>query len=168
MKRVHEARKHWEPLHCPECLACFYGHPTGLPLYFVAVVSSSLFFFFSPILSGQILDVYHIFTHDVALESNAGLKCAARGSQKIQDEKITQKLPYAHQRQSRDELCALFIPLQHLCSIGRHFTMLTFRLFPTDVTNCVVISLRNCTTHPVAFTTCCHQPLPTQKSIHIS
>ena len=58
-----------------------------------------------------------------------------------------------------DELCALFIPLQHLCPIGWHFIMLTFRLFPRDVTNCVVISLRNCATHPVASTTCCHQPV---------
>jgi len=33
-------------------------------LYFAAVVS---FFFSSPILSGQRLDVYRTFTHDVAL-----------------------------------------------------------------------------------------------------
>jgi len=62
-------------------------------------------------------------------------------------------------RQSRDELSASFIPLQHLCPIGWHFTMLTFRLFPIDVTNCVVISFRNCAIHLVASTICCHQPV---------
>jgi len=40
------------------------------------------------------LDVYHTSTHDVALVriSNACLKCAARGSLKIQDAKMTQKI----------------------------------------------------------------------------
>jgi len=53
-------------------------------------LSSFLFFFFSsPNLSGRRLDVYHTSTHGVALVRiwNAGLKCAARGSLKIQDEK---------------------------------------------------------------------------------
>jgi len=37
------------------------------PLYSAAVVSSSFFFFTSPILSGRRLDVYHTSTRDVAL-----------------------------------------------------------------------------------------------------
>jgi len=55
---------------------------------------SSSFFFSSPILSGRRLDVYHTSTHGVALVRilNAGLKCAARGSLKIQDVKMTQKI----------------------------------------------------------------------------
>ena len=55
----------------------------------------SFFFLFStPNLSGRRLDVYHTFTHGVALVriSNAGLRCAARGSLKIQDAKMTQKI----------------------------------------------------------------------------
>jgi len=58
--------------------------------HFTPVVSSTFFFFSSPILSGCRLAIYHISTHDVALVQiyNAGLKCAARGSLKIQDAKI--------------------------------------------------------------------------------
>jgi len=56
--------------------------------------------FFSSILSGRRLDVYHAATHDVALVriQNACLKSAVRGSLKIQDAKITQKSPSAHHR----------------------------------------------------------------------
>jgi len=45
-------------------------------------------------LSGRRLDVYHTSTHGVALVRiyNAGLKRAARGSLKIQDAKMTQKI----------------------------------------------------------------------------
>jgi len=56
--------------------------------------SCSLFFFFSsPNLSRRRLDVYHTSTHGVALVRiyNAGLKCAACGSLKIQDAKNRQK-----------------------------------------------------------------------------
>jgi len=53
------------------------------------VVSFFFFFLFysSPNLSGRRLDVYNISTHGVALEriSNAGQKCAARGSLEMQD-----------------------------------------------------------------------------------
>jgi len=52
--------------------------------------------------------------------------------------------------------------------------MLTFRLFPTDVTNHFVISFRNCAIHPaqlhppsVATSPWLRPHLPTQKSIHI-
>ena len=57
----------------------------------------SSFFFFSPNLSGRRLDVYHTSTHGVALVriQNARLKCAARGSLKIQDAK---KSPFWHHR----------------------------------------------------------------------
>ena len=50
----------------------------------------SSFFFSLPNLSGLRLDVYHTSTHGVALVriQNACLKCAARGSLKIQDAKI--------------------------------------------------------------------------------
>ena len=65
-------------------------------LYFAAVVT---FFFFlgfsSPNRSGRRLeDVYHTSAHGVALVRiyNACLKYAARGSLKIQDAKITQKI----------------------------------------------------------------------------
>jgi len=45
-------------------------------------------------------NVYHTSTHGVALVriQNAGLKCAARGSLKIQDAKSRQKSPSGHHR----------------------------------------------------------------------
>ena len=60
---------------------------------FILFLLSSFFFFFfcfsSPNLSSRRLDVYHTLAHGVALVRilNAGLKCAARGSLKIQDAK---------------------------------------------------------------------------------
>jgi len=50
----------------------------------------SIFFFSSPNLSSRRLDVCHTCSHGVALVqiSDAGLKCAARGSLKMQDAKI--------------------------------------------------------------------------------
>ena len=63
-------------------------------IYFHPVSSSFFFFISSPNLSGQRLDVYHTSAHGVDLVriQNAGLKCAARGSLKIQDAKMTQKI----------------------------------------------------------------------------
>jgi len=54
----------------------------------------SSFFFSSPNLSRRSLDVYHTSTYGVALVriSDAGLKCAARGSLKIQDAKKSPKI----------------------------------------------------------------------------
>jgi len=54
----------------------------------------SSFFFFSPNLSCRTLDVCHTSTHGVALLriQNAGVKCAARGSLKIQDAKKSPKI----------------------------------------------------------------------------
>jgi len=55
---------------------------------------SSVFFFSSPNLSGCRLDVYHTSTHGVALVRNldAGLKCAACDSLKIQDARKSPKI----------------------------------------------------------------------------
>jgi len=52
------------------------------------------FFFSSPNLSCQRLDVYHTLSHGVALVRiyNAGLKCAAHGSLQIQDAKKSPKI----------------------------------------------------------------------------
>jgi len=49
-------------------------------------------------MSGYRLDVYHASTHDMVLVRiwNAGLKCAAFGSLKIQDAKIRHNAPSAH------------------------------------------------------------------------
>ena len=51
-------------------------------------------FFSSPNLSGRTLDVYHTSTHGVASVriQNAGLKCAASGSLKMQDPKKSPKI----------------------------------------------------------------------------
>ena len=56
---------------------------------------SSFLLFSSPNLSGRRLDVYHTSTHSVALVQiqNARLKCAARGSLKIHDAKMS---PFWH------------------------------------------------------------------------
>ena len=70
-------------------------------LWFLLSSSSVFFSFFaSPNLSRRRLDVCHTSTHDVALVRiyDAGLKCAARGSLKIQDAKSRQKLPIGHHR----------------------------------------------------------------------
>jgi len=62
----------------------------GHDILLLRFLLSFFIFFSSPILR---LDVYHTSTHDVALVRiyNAGLKCAACGSPKVQDAKITQK-----------------------------------------------------------------------------
>ena len=49
------------------------------------------------------------------------------------------------------------IALRNARCIG--YNMVYSWLCEWNETNCVVISLRNCATHPVAFTTCCHQPV---------
>jgi len=57
-------------------------------------LSSSIFFFSSPNLSGRTLDVYHTPTHGVAFVriSDAGLERGARGSLKMQDAKKSPKI----------------------------------------------------------------------------
>jgi len=73
----------------------FYG--IGQTIIFLPCVRYfflSSFFFSSPNLSRQRLDVYHTSTHGVALVriSDAGLKPAARGSLKMQDAKKSPKI----------------------------------------------------------------------------
>jgi len=70
----------------------------GHYIFVLFLLSSSSFL--SPNLSRRRLDVYHTSTHGVALVriSDGGLKRAARGSLKIQDAKMTQKLPSGHHR----------------------------------------------------------------------
>jgi len=60
---------------------------------FFCLLLLSFYLFSSPILSRRRLNVYHTSTHDVALVriKDAGLKCAARGSLKMQDAKNCQK-----------------------------------------------------------------------------
>jgi len=66
----------------------------GHYIFVVFLLPSFFFLFSSSNLSRRRLDVYHTSTHGVALVRiyNAGLKCAARGSLKIQDTKMTQKI----------------------------------------------------------------------------
>jgi len=71
------------------------------PSYFCPVVSYFFFLFLPlPKLGGHRLGVYHTYTHGVALVQiqNAGLKCVASGSLKIQDAKIMQKSLSVHHR----------------------------------------------------------------------
>jgi len=67
--------------------------------FFYLLLLSS-FLLSSPNLSRRRLDVYHTSTHGVALVRiyYAGLKHAACGSLKIQDEKIAKNSPSAHHR----------------------------------------------------------------------
>jgi len=79
----------------------------------------SSFFFSSPNLSGRTLDVCHTLTHDVALVRiwNAGLKCAAHGSLKIQD---TKKVAKNRHLGTIAELCRTISSQQrHVSTIGK-------------------------------------------------
>jgi len=62
--------------------------------HYIFVLWFLLSSFFSPNFSGRRVDVYHTYTHCVALVriQNAGLKCATCGSLEIQDAKMTQKI----------------------------------------------------------------------------
>ena len=92
------------PLFCPclllpncrpsqQLLSC-YGHSAQQmwTLYFAAVISIflSIFLSSSPNFSGRRLDVYHTFTHDLALVRIQNEMCClvACGSLKIQDAKV--------------------------------------------------------------------------------
>jgi len=88
----------------------------GRLLYFTAVVSFFLYFLtYSQWLDGWRLDVYHTSTHDVALVQiyNACLKCAARGSLKIQDTKNRHLHIIAQLRQ------AISLQVRHISTIGK-------------------------------------------------
>jgi len=65
----------------------------GHYIFVLWFLSFFLLFCSSPNLNGRTLDVYHTSTHGVALVriSNAGLKCAARGSLEMQDARNRQK-----------------------------------------------------------------------------
>jgi len=70
-------------------------------------------------ISGRTLDVYHTSTHGVALVQiwNAGLKCAACGSLKIQDAKKVAKNRHLG---SIAQLCrAIPSQLRHVSTIGK-------------------------------------------------
>ena len=83
----------------------------ALPIFGRAAIAlalahiSSSFFFLAYSQRSQI-GVYYTSTHDVALVRilNAGLKCTAHGSLKIQDAKITQKLLSAQHRTTSHKL----------------------------------------------------------------
>ena len=66
------------------------GHYIFILWFLLLSIYLSIFLFSSPNLSRRRLDVCHTSTHGVALVriSDAGLKCAARGSLQIQDAKI--------------------------------------------------------------------------------
>jgi len=76
------------------CHLCSAGRPSRGALAHILVSSS--FFSSSPILSGCRLDVYHTSTHVAIVRiQNAGMKCAASGSLKIQDAQICHLRPIA-------------------------------------------------------------------------
>ena len=121
------------------CLVCFtlLWPPYGIwqAIIFLPVISSSIFFFSSPILSRRWLDVCHTATHGVALVriQDAGLKCAALGSLKIQDAK---KSPKIHHLRTITRLCrAISSQLKHLSTIGKN--LLNSNIFPTCPHNMV-------------------------------
>jgi len=83
----------------------------------------------SPNLSLRRLDVYHTSTHDVALVqiSNAGLKCAACGSLKIQDAKKSPKIRHLG---TIAQLCRVVSSqLRHVSTIGKN--VLSSNIFST-------------------------------------
>ena len=86
------------PVPCSIGLLLWSPYVIGQTIIFSSCFFLSSFFFFllfpSPNLSGRRLDVYHTLAHGVALVriSNAGLKCAARGSLKTQDAKNRRKI----------------------------------------------------------------------------
>ena len=91
-------------------------------LWFLPLSSSSFnlsFFFSSPNLSRRRLDIYHTSTDGVALVRiwNAGLKCAARGSLKIQDA----KWPKIRHLSTITQLCrAISSQLSHVSTIEKN------------------------------------------------
>ena len=87
-------------------------------LLFLSFFLSFFFFISSPNLSGRRLDVYHTSTHGVALVriSNAGLKCAARGSLEIQDAKMSEKIAISAPSHN---FRAISSQLRHVSTIGK-------------------------------------------------
>ena len=87
----------------------------GLFFFFFLLLS----FFSSPNLSRRRLDVCHTSTHGVALAGiqNACLKCAARGSLKIQDANSRQK--FATWAPSHNFVGLYLCKLRHVSTIGK-------------------------------------------------
>jgi len=83
------------------------------------VVSFFFYLFSSPNLSSCTLDAYHTWTHGVALVRiwDAGLKCAARGSLKIQDAKKVAK--NRHLGTIAQLRWAISSQLRHVSTIGK-------------------------------------------------
>jgi len=94
--------------------------------------------FSSPILSGRKLDVYHTSTRDVVSVriSNAGLKCAARGSLKNTGRKKSPKIP--HLRTIAQHCRAISTQLRHVSTIG--IKLLHSNIFSTCPNNMVNFS----------------------------
>ena len=94
----------------------YYGRPVYSRCeHYIFILFVSSFFFSSPNLSGRRLDVYHTYTHGVVLVRiyNAGLKCTARASLKIQDAKNRHLRTIA-------QLCrAIFSQLRYVSTIGK-------------------------------------------------
>jgi len=109
---------------CPVAAYYFCALALLWPLYGIgqAIIFSSCGFFYLPLLLFSLpnlgrprLDVYRTFTYDVALVRilDAGLKCAARGSLKIQDAKNRHLCTIA-------QLCrAVSSQLRHVSTIGK-------------------------------------------------
>jgi len=91
----------------------------GRYIFALWFLSSFFFFFSSPNLSGRRSDVYHTSTRGVVLVRiyNTDLKCAARGSLKMQDAK---KLPKIRRLGTISQLCrAISSQLRHVSTIGK-------------------------------------------------
>ena len=106
---------------------CNRGAIIFLPCDFY--LSSVFFFFFSsPNLSGHRLDLYHTSTHGVSLVriSNAGLKCAARGSLQIRDAKVAKNRHLG----TIAQLCrAISSQLRHVSTIGKKLVKQQYLLY---------------------------------------
>jgi len=95
----------------------------------------SSFFLSSSNLSRGRLDIYHTYTHGVALVriQDAGQKRAARGSLGLQDAKVTQKFLHLG---TIAQLCwAISSQLRHVSTIGKN--MLSSNVSPTRPHNMV-------------------------------
>ena len=97
-------------------------------------LSSSFFrFYSSPNLSGRRFDVYRTSTHAVALLriQDAGLKCAARGWQEMQDPKKSQKIRHL----GTTAQLSRALQLRHTSTIGKN--LLNSTVSPTCFHNTV-------------------------------
>ena len=91
-----------------------------LPCGFFFYLSIFYLLFFSPNLSSHRLDVYHNYTHGVALVriKNVGLKCVARDSLEMNDPKKSPQI--RHLGIITHVYRAIFSQLRHLSTIGKN------------------------------------------------